>query len=62
MSQVKCSICKKNVDSKICIMTKTEAGLEKICCIACKSEFASEIQNIQNNPKLILANIPIKKV
>ena len=43
-------------------MTKTEAGLEKICCIACKPEFATEIQNIQNNPKLILANIPIKKV
>jgi hypothetical protein len=50
------------VESKICIKTKTETGLEKVCCELCKPEYAEEIENIQNNPKLKLANIPTKKI
>ncbi|CAB4125134.1 hypothetical protein UFOVP53_66 [uncultured Caudovirales phage] len=62
MSQIKCSICKAMLDSKLCIKTKTQAGVEAICCKDCKPEYAAEIQSLQNNPKLILVNVPVKKI
>jgi ribosome-binding protein aMBF1 (putative translation factor) len=61
MEVIKCDICEEDINMKICIKIKQNSNIQ-VCCKDCKPEYAQEIQNLWNNPKIKIKNVPIKKV